>query len=124
MDQPYSRCADMLLDTQYYSPNDPQPYDDTGWTLGALYGVKTIRIMDQEILDVSMDLVTEIVKPSGKVSARGKAAAYLVNHTAENALIKFRYQLDDIKMLAAESGFKVGEKKFNAGTFTLSNSNV
>ena len=119
MDQPYSRCVDMLLDTQYYSPNDPRPYDDTGWTLGALYGVKTVRIMDQEILDVSMDFVTEIVKPSGKVTARGKAAAYLVNHTAENALMKFRYQLDDIKMLAAESGFKVGKNKFNAGTFIL-----
>ncbi|MGW8266547.1 MAG: M14 family zinc carboxypeptidase, partial [Longimicrobiales bacterium] len=28
MDQPYSRMADMLLDTQYYNPNDPSPYDD------------------------------------------------------------------------------------------------
>src|SRR5258708_25477914 len=36
MDQPYSRMADMLLDTQYYNVNDPRPYDDTGWTLGAL----------------------------------------------------------------------------------------
>jgi len=29
MDQPYSRMADMLLDTQYYNVNDPRPYDDT-----------------------------------------------------------------------------------------------
>ncbi len=36
MDQPYSRQADMLLDTQYYSTRDPRPYDDTGWTLGPL----------------------------------------------------------------------------------------
>ncbi|HEX9000642.1 MAG TPA: M14 family zinc carboxypeptidase, partial [Blastocatellia bacterium] len=28
MDQPYSRMADMLLDTQYYNVNDPRPYDD------------------------------------------------------------------------------------------------
>ena len=34
MDQPYSRMADMLLDTQYYNVNDPAPYDDTGWTHG------------------------------------------------------------------------------------------
>src|SRR6266568_4748575 len=36
MDQPYSRIADMLLDYQYWSPNDPQrrPYDDTAWTFG------------------------------------------------------------------------------------------
>src|SRR4051812_4676255 len=41
MDQPYSRMADMMLDTQYYSPRDPRSYDDTGWTLGALRNVKT-----------------------------------------------------------------------------------
>ena len=34
MDQPYSRMADMLLDTQYYNVTDPNPYDDTGWTMG------------------------------------------------------------------------------------------
>ena len=41
MDQPYSRMADMLLDTQYYNVNDPRPYDDTGWTLGALRNAVT-----------------------------------------------------------------------------------
>src|SRR5499427_5669571 len=46
MDQPYSRLADMVLDTQYYSPRDPRSYDDTGWTLGALRGVKTMRVTD------------------------------------------------------------------------------
>ena len=35
MDQPYSRLADAVLDTQYYNPRDPRSYDDTGWTLGA-----------------------------------------------------------------------------------------
>ncbi len=34
MDQPYSRMADMLMDTQFYNVNDPRPYDDTGWTHG------------------------------------------------------------------------------------------
>ena len=42
MDQPYSRMADMLLDTQYYNVNDPRPYDDTGWTMGAMRNVKTV----------------------------------------------------------------------------------
>ena len=46
MDQPYSRMADMLLDTQYYNVNDPRPYDDTGWTLGPLHNVKTVRVKD------------------------------------------------------------------------------
>jgi hypothetical protein len=47
MDQPYSRMADMLLDTQYYNVTDPNPYDDTGWTMGAMRNVKTVRIADQ-----------------------------------------------------------------------------
>ncbi|MEO8804279.1 MAG: M14 family zinc carboxypeptidase, partial [Rudaea sp.] len=39
MDQPYSRIVDTLLDRQYWSPDDPQkhPYDDTGWTMGAMF---------------------------------------------------------------------------------------
>ncbi|MDH5406820.1 MAG: M14 family zinc carboxypeptidase, partial [Candidatus Aminicenantes bacterium] len=65
MDQPYSRCVDMLLDTQYYNPDDPRPYDDTGWTLGPLYNVKTVRVMDTKILDVPMTLLTSDEKIEG-----------------------------------------------------------
>src|SRR3546814_8008467 len=44
MDQPYSRIADTLLDRQYWSPKDKYdtPYDDTGWTMGDLFGVQAI----------------------------------------------------------------------------------
>ncbi|MFC2164466.1 M14 family zinc carboxypeptidase [Acidobacteriota bacterium] len=119
MDQPYSRCADMILDTQYFSPNDPRPYDDTGWTLGALYGVKTVRVLDTEVLDVSMTLLPADAKVKGTVVKSKKAVAYLVNHTGENALMKFRYDLKDIDMLAAEGSFKVGKTNFNAGTFII-----
>ncbi len=50
MDQPYSRIADMLLDYQYWAPDDPQrnPYDDTGWTFGELFNVKVVRVTDLE----------------------------------------------------------------------------
>ena len=58
MDQPYSRMADMLLDTQYYNVNDPAPYDDTGWTMGAMRNVKTVRVVDKSVLDVPMTLLT------------------------------------------------------------------
>src|SRR5262249_10285136 len=54
MDQPYSRLADAVLDTQYYNPRDPRSYDDTGWTLGALRNVKAVRVTDAAILDVPM----------------------------------------------------------------------
>src|ERR1700735_4677602 len=57
MDQPYSRVVDMLLDTQYYSTSDPRPYDDTGWTMGPLRNVKTLRITAEAILKAPMTLV-------------------------------------------------------------------
>lgn len=119
MDQPYSRCADMLLDTQYYNPSDPRPYDDTGWTLGALHNVETIRVVDHKILEVPMTLLHEDVRVKGRLLHPEKAVAFLINHTAENALVKFRFALKDIRILAAERSFKVGEQKFNAGTFII-----
>lgn len=119
MDQPYSRCADMLLDTQYYNPNDPQPYDDTAWTLGALCNVKTIRITDQEVLKVPMELLNGNFKIKGKLLGSSKTAAYLINHNAENALAQFRFDLKDIKMLAAERSFKANDVRFNTGSFII-----
>jgi hypothetical protein len=121
MDQPYSRCADMLLDIQYYNPKDPQPYDDTGWTLGPLFNVRTVRITDTKVLDVKMTLLAKDAAVEGKIVnvKKGKAAAFAVHHTAEPELMTFRYRLKDIKMLAAEDSFAQGDVKFNAGAFII-----
>jgi len=119
MDQPYSRCADMLLDTQYYNPDDPQPYDDTGWTLGAHHNVDTVRIIDPKVLDVPMTLIQKDVNVPGKIVKAEGSAAFLINHTAENALTKMRFQLKDLTLLAAEKSFKQGDQRFNAGTFII-----
>jgi len=119
MDQPYSRCADMLLDIQYYNPKDPKPYDDTGWTLGPLFNVKTIRVTDAKILDAAMALLKKDAKPEGQVLNKENAVAFAVNHNAENELATFRYTLKGVKMLTAENGFIQGDKKFNAGSFII-----
>ena len=66
MDQPYSRMADMLLDTQYYNVSDPSPYDDTGWTMGAMRNVKTVRVVDKSVLNVEAKLLTEDAKVTGQ----------------------------------------------------------
>jgi hypothetical protein len=119
MDQPYSRCADMLLDTQYYNPKDPRPYDDTGWTLGPLHNVKTVRVTDPKILEAAMSLLGKDVAIEGQVMGKGKAVAFAVNHTAEPELMTFRYRLKDIKMLAAEDEFTQGSAKFVSGSFVI-----
>ncbi|HYL65084.1 MAG TPA: M14 family zinc carboxypeptidase [Candidatus Methylomirabilis sp.] len=128
MDQPYSRMADMLLDTQYYSTNDPRPYDDTGWTLGPLRNAKTLRITDTAILKAPMTLVDTDAKFDGggvlppHAAKNGKAPAvkfYVINATAEPNLAALRYRLKDVKFFAAEDGFEAAGQKFVPGSFIL-----
>ena len=118
MDQPYSRMADMLLDTQYYNVNDPRPYDDTGWTLGPLRNVKTVRVKDEKILDAAMNLIDGRAKVTGRVEGTGRAG-FVVNHTGESAIAQLRYRLKDIKISAAEAPFKIGSKNYNAGSYII-----
>jgi Zinc carboxypeptidase len=119
MDQPYSRMADMLLDTQYYNVNDPRPYDDTGWTLGALRNVKTVRITDKSILNVPMVLLTGDARIRGKIVGSAETAGFIINHNTENALATLRFRLRDVRISAAEEGFKLGGRQFNSGSFIL-----
>jgi Zinc carboxypeptidase len=126
MDQPYSRMVDMLLDTQYYSTNDPAPYDDTGWTLGPLRNVKTVRITDAAILKVPMTLVDATAKFDGGVTSGGAAntkspaaKAYLINASGEPGLATLRFRLKDVKFFAAEGAFDAAGQKFAAGSFIL-----
>jgi hypothetical protein len=119
MDQPYSRMADMLLDTQYYNVSDPAPYDDTGWTLGAMRNVKTVRIVDKSVLDAPMTLLTSDAKVTGQLTGPASAVAYVINHNTDNTLATLRFRLRDVKMSAAEDSFKIGDQQFNTGSFIL-----
>ncbi|MGI8745422.1 MAG: M14 family zinc carboxypeptidase [Bryobacteraceae bacterium] len=119
MDQPYSRMADMLLDKQYYNVSDPRPYDDTGWTLGALRNVKTLRITDAAILKDPMTIMTAPAKVRGQLTGTTSNGAYIINHNTDNTLATFRFRLKDVKMSAAEDAFEAAGKKFNAGSFII-----
>ncbi|HVF22501.1 MAG TPA: M14 family zinc carboxypeptidase [Pyrinomonadaceae bacterium] len=119
MDQPYSRWADMMLDTQYYNVSDPSPYDDTGWTMGAMRNVKTARITDKSVLDVEAKLLTEDAKVTGQLTGPASAAAYVINHNTDNTLATLRFRLKDVKMSAAEDAFKIGDQQFNTGSFII-----
>jgi hypothetical protein len=119
MDQPFSRAVDMMLDRQYYNPDDPRPYDDTGWTFGPLYGAETVRVEDVAILDVPMQPVTGRVRPEGGIANASGARAFLINYNADNNLTAFRFRHRDLRMQAAEAAFDVAGRRFNAGTFII-----
>jgi hypothetical protein len=119
MDQPYSRMADMMLDTQYYNASDPRPYDDTGWTLGAMRNVPTVRVKDRAVLAAPMELLTADAAVRGKLTGAGNASVYVINHNTENTLATLRYRLRDVRVSVAESEFKAGAQSFNAGSFII-----
>ncbi len=121
LDQPYSRLADLMLDKQYFNITDPRPYDDVGWTISNQFNVKTVRIEDTSVLDVSMKLINEEVKHEGNVNnlTGGNTTAYLINHDASNQLATFRFANANLIIEAAEAAFEVEENKFNAGTFII-----
>ena len=117
MDQPFSRGADMLLDKQYYNPDDPRPYDDVGWTVGPLFNAKTVRVEDTAILDAEMTLIASSEVAGGVEGRRG--GTYLVNYNADNTLATFRFAHDDLVIHAAEADFTDDDRSFNAGTFVI-----
>jgi hypothetical protein len=117
MDQPYARLVDMMFDRQYYNASDTRPYDDTGWTFGALRNVETLRVLEKDVLNAPMTILSSTARAPGGVNGIGDV--YLVNHTADSVLATFRYRLKDVPMMAAEAPFEAGGKKFNAGTFVI-----
>ncbi len=119
MDQPYSRIADMLLDYQYWSPNDPQksPFDDTGWTFGELGNVQVVRIVDTKVLETPMELVRGSIRPSGGL--QGAGTVYAVNHNTDTALTVLRYRLKDTSIDIAEEQFEDAGQKFGRGSFII-----
>jgi hypothetical protein len=121
MDQPYSRIADMLLDYQYWSPNDPQqdPYDDTAWTFGELGNVQVVRVTDTRVLNAKMDRVSGDVRAPGGV--KGSGPIFVVNHNTDTALATLRYRLKSASFETAEEPFEAGGQKFNRGSFIIRN---
>ncbi len=119
MDQPYSRIADALLDRQFWSPQDPQksPYDDTGWSLGPLFGVDTARILDTAILKTPMHLVADPTAPPSTASLSGDI--FLIENHADPSLITLRYQLDHATITATDASLVSGGHTYPPGTWIV-----
>ncbi|MEO8430573.1 MAG: M14 family zinc carboxypeptidase [Acidobacteriota bacterium] len=119
MDQPYSRIADMLLDYQYWSPDDPQksPYDDTGWTFGELFHVQVSRVADPAVLSAPMSPVAGPVAAAGGLQGSGPVVA--IPHNGDSALATLRFRFPKADFLAAEEPFEAARRKFPRGSFLV-----
>jgi len=121
-DQPYRTVADMYFSVQNYPPQNPRPYDDTGWTMQYMRNVKLTPITDKGVLDQPMTLLTADAHPAGRIE--GSGTTLIIDHTTDNALMGFRFKHRDVKMLAAEDDFTAAGHNFRAGAFLIPNADL
>jgi zinc carboxypeptidase len=121
MDQPYNAIVETLLGVQFYAPENPRPYDDTGWAIPLVRNLRTSRIDDKSILDRPMTLATADFRIAGTITGNGRVL--IVDHTTDNPLVTFRFQNAGVKMSAAEKEFDAGGHKFAAGAFVIPDAN-
>jgi len=119
-DQPYRTLAEMYFSIQNYPPQNPSPYDDTGWTFQYMRNVKLQAVSDKAIFTQPMTKITEAVKAGGGIDPSttleaGGLTTLVVEHTADNNLVTFRFRNAGVKMMAAEEDFELNGKKFRAG---------
>ena len=117
-DQPYRVLADMYFGVQNYPLANPRPYDDTGWTMQYLRNVKLSAVASKEILNLPMTLLTRDAKVQGGIEGGGDSI--IIDHTADNTLMQFRFRNAGVKMEAAEEDFEAGGRQFHAGAFVIS----
>lgn len=120
-DQPYRTIADMYFSLQNFSPDNPSPYDDTGWTFPLMRNITVAEVTDRSILSQPMDPVTANVTAPGGVTGDGKVV--VVENTGDNSLVTFRFRLPKVKMEAAQAAFEAGGRSFGAGAFIIRNAN-
>src|SRR3954447_2023429 len=100
LDQPYGGIVETLLGVQFYAPENPRPYDDTGWAIPLVRNVKSYPVEDKSILETPMTLATADFKIAGTIAGSGRVL--IVDHTTDNTLVTFRFQNAGVKMSAAE----------------------
>ena len=121
-DQPYRTVPDIYMSIQRFAPQNPSPYDDTGWTLQYTRNVVVSELRDAASLSQPMKPVTGKAVAPGGITGSGNTV--VVEHTGDNNLVTFRYRLKDVKMSAAEEDFEAGGKRFRAGAVIIANANA
>ena len=116
-DQPYRIIPEMYFAVQNYSPSNPRPYDDTGWTLQLTRNFQVFEVTDKALFTQKLEPLTRDARAPGGIEGTGKVIA--VDHTSDNNLVAFRFKHAGIKMQAAEEGFEANGHTFSPGTMLV-----
>jgi len=120
-DQPYRTIADMYFALQNFSPANPSPYDDTGWTFPLMRNITVEEVTDKSILKQPMTMVpmAKDLVASGGISGTGSTV--VVENNSDNTLVSFRFKNPSVKMMAAEEAFTTDGHNFGAGAIIIPN---
>lgn len=120
-DQPYRTLADMYFSLQNFSPSNPSPYDDTGWTFPLMRNITVTEVSDQSILKQPMTAVKKDVTAPGGITGNGNTI--VVENNSDNSLVTFRFKNPSVKMSAAEERFSAAGHTFEPGAIIIENGN-
>jgi hypothetical protein len=119
MDQPYTALVRTVLALQRFRPDDPSPYDDTGWSLDQLRHVTAYTVADSSVLTKPMRLLSGDVAVSGTVAGSGNTLAVRAIGDWRSATLPWK--VDGAQVTVADSAFSAGGASFPAGTYLLAN---
>ena len=105
-----------MLAIQRYKPDDPSPYDDTGWTIDELRHVETYTISDSTILSKPMRPLTSDAAVAGRVN--GSGGTLLVRHIGDWRSAVLPWKAGG-RVLVADSAFTSNSVSYPAGTFIV-----
>jgi Zinc carboxypeptidase len=120
-DQPFRTVADIYFAVQNYAIGNPSPYDDTGWTFQYMRDIVIAPCTDKQLLSAPMTPVSGHVQAAGAIAGTGNTV--IVEHTGDNNIVTFRYQLKDVAMQSAEQDFDADGHHFRAGAIIINNAN-
>jgi hypothetical protein len=122
-DQPYRTLADMYFSLQNFSPANPSPYDDTGWTFPLMRNITVTEVTDKSILKAPMTMVpmAKTVVATGGIF--GDGSTLIVENNSDNTLVSFRFKNPTVKMSATEAETEAHGQKIGAGAIVIENAN-
>jgi hypothetical protein len=77
----WSTCTRPI---QNYSPSNPLPYDDTGWTMQLMRNVKLQAVTDKSLLDQPMTAMTANAKPAGGIDGADRRSSSITRRTTRS----------------------------------------
>jgi hypothetical protein len=81
--------------------------------------IKILAVTDPIVLHQPLSDVKDTARAAGGIEGTGPVL--VVEHTADNNLVTFRFKNANVKMAAAEDDFEIGDHKFRAGSIVIPN---